>query len=40
VGTEHLVVAMLWKDYGGGLRRQGISYAQAAEQLATLPRSE
>jgi hypothetical protein len=30
----------MWKDYGGGLRRQGISYAQAAEQLATLPRSE
>lgn len=40
MGTEHLVVAMLWEDYGGGLRRQGISYAQAAEQLATLPRTE
>jgi Clp amino terminal domain, pathogenicity island component len=40
VGTEHLVVAMLWEDYGGGLRRQGISYAQAAEQLASLPRTE
>lgn len=22
VGTEHLVVAMLWEDYGDGLRRQ------------------
>jgi ATP-dependent Clp protease ATP-binding subunit ClpA len=40
VGTEHLVVAMLWEDYGGGLRRQGVSYAQAAEQLATLPHAE
>jgi ATP-dependent Clp protease ATP-binding subunit ClpA len=40
VGTEHLVLAMLWLDYGGGLRRQGISYQQAAEQLATLPHTE
>lgn len=40
VGTEHLVLAALWLDYGGGLRRQGISYEQAAEQLATLPHSE
>jgi ATP-dependent Clp protease ATP-binding subunit ClpA len=40
VGTEHLVLAALWLDYGGGLRRQGIGYQQAAEQLATLPRTE
>jgi ATP-dependent Clp protease ATP-binding subunit ClpA len=40
VGTEHLVFAMLWLDYGGGLRRQGVSYAQAAAQLANLPRTE
>jgi ATP-dependent Clp protease ATP-binding subunit ClpA len=40
VGTEHLVLAMLWLDYGGGLRRQGISYQQAAEQLVVLPRTE
>ena len=40
VGTEHLVLAVLWLDYGGGLRRQGISYQQAAEQLATLPHTE
>jgi ATP-dependent Clp protease ATP-binding subunit ClpA len=40
VGTEHLVLAVLWLDYGGGLRRQGISYQQAAEQLLTLPYSE
>jgi len=40
VGTEHLVIAMLWLDYGDGLRRRGISYAQAAEQLATLPHTE
>jgi ATP-dependent Clp protease ATP-binding subunit ClpA len=40
VGTEHLIIAMLWLDYGDGLRRQGVSYVQAAEQLATLPRTE
>jgi ATP-dependent Clp protease ATP-binding subunit ClpA len=40
VGTAHLVVAMLWEDYSGGLRRQGVSYAQAAAQLATLPHTE
>jgi Clp amino terminal domain, pathogenicity island component len=40
VGTEHLALAALWLDYGGGLRRQGISYQQAAEQLATLPPAE
>ena len=40
VGTEHLILAVLWLDYGGGLRRQGISYQQAAEQLATLPPTE
>jgi ATP-dependent Clp protease ATP-binding subunit ClpA len=40
VGTEHLVLAALWLDYGGGLRRQGISYQQAAAQLATLSHTE
>jgi ATP-dependent Clp protease ATP-binding subunit ClpA len=40
VGTEHLVLAALWLDYSGGLRRQGIVYQQAAEQLATLPHTE
>jgi ATP-dependent Clp protease ATP-binding subunit ClpA len=40
VGTEHLIIAMLWLDYGDGLRRQGVSYAQAAARLATLPHTE
>jgi ATP-dependent Clp protease ATP-binding subunit ClpA len=43
VGTEHLVVAILWDDSFIGaheLRRLGVSYARAAEQLATLPPSE
>jgi ATP-dependent Clp protease ATP-binding subunit ClpA len=40
VGTGHLVLAALWLDYGGGLRRQGITYQQVAEQLATLPHTE
>ena len=40
VGTEHLVVAALWEDYAQGLRRRGITYAQAAERLATLPHTE
>jgi ATP-dependent Clp protease ATP-binding subunit ClpA len=43
VGTEHLVVAMLWQDTQAAahqLRRHGVSYAQAAEQLATLPHTE
>jgi hypothetical protein len=40
VGTEHLVVAMLWQDAADELRRHGVSYAQAAQQLATLPRTE
>jgi ATP-dependent Clp protease ATP-binding subunit ClpA len=40
VGGEHLVLAALWLDYGGGLRRRGISYQQAAAQLATLPHTE
>jgi ATP-dependent Clp protease ATP-binding subunit ClpA len=43
LGTEHLVVAMLWDDTFIGaheLRRHGISYAQAAEQLASLPHRE
>jgi hypothetical protein len=40
IGTEHLVVAMLWEDAADELRRHGISYAQAAEQLATLPPTE
>jgi ATP-dependent Clp protease ATP-binding subunit ClpA len=40
VGTEHLVLALLWLDCAHELRRQGISYQQAAEQLATLPHTE
>ncbi len=40
VGTEHLVVATLWLDRASQLRRQGVTYAQAAEQLGTLPRTE
>jgi ATP-dependent Clp protease ATP-binding subunit ClpA len=43
VGTEHLVAAILWEDSFVGaheLRRLGISYARAAEQLAALPPSE
>jgi ATP-dependent Clp protease ATP-binding subunit ClpA len=40
VGTEHLVVAMLWEDAADELRRHGVGYAQAAEQLATLPSTE
>jgi ATP-dependent Clp protease ATP-binding subunit ClpA len=40
VGTEHLVLAMLWLDDAHELRRQGISYTQAAAQLTTLPHSE
>jgi len=40
VGTEHLVVATLWADYAQGLRRQGITYTQAAQQLTTLPHTE
>lgn len=43
VGTEHLVVAMLWQDTQASaheLRRHGVSYAQAMERLATLPHTE
>jgi Clp amino terminal domain, pathogenicity island component len=40
VGTEHLVLAMLWQDAADELRRQGVSYARAAELLATLPHTE
>ena len=43
VGTEHLVVAMLWQDSFIGaheLRRLGVSHVRAAEQLAGLPHSE
>jgi ATP-dependent Clp protease ATP-binding subunit ClpA len=43
VGTEHLVVAMLWHDTFIGaheLRRLGVSHARAAEQLAGLPNRE
>jgi Clp amino terminal domain, pathogenicity island component len=40
VGTEHLVVATLWLDDAHELRRLGITYQQATEQLATLPRTE
>jgi ATP-dependent Clp protease ATP-binding subunit ClpA len=40
VGTEHLVLALLWEDSAGELRMHGVSWAGAAEQLATLPRVE
>jgi ATP-dependent Clp protease ATP-binding subunit ClpA len=43
VGTEHLVLAMLWQDTQTSaheLRRQGVSYARAAELLASLPHTE
>jgi ATP-dependent Clp protease ATP-binding subunit ClpA len=43
VGTEHLVVAMLWDDTFIGaheLRRLGVSQVRAADQLAGLPHSE
>lgn len=40
VGTEHVIVAMLWLDRAQELRRQGVTYAGAAEQLGTLPRTE
>jgi ATP-dependent Clp protease ATP-binding subunit ClpA len=43
VGTEHLVVAMLWQDTFIGaheLRRLGVSHVRATEQLAALPHSE
>jgi ATP-dependent Clp protease ATP-binding subunit ClpA len=43
VGTEHLVVAMLWQDTFVGaheLRRLGVSHARAAERLTALPHSE
>jgi Clp amino terminal domain, pathogenicity island component len=40
VGTEHLVLALLWEDSAGELRMHGVSWARAAEQLATLPRVE
>jgi Clp amino terminal domain, pathogenicity island component len=40
VGTEHLVIAALWLDDAHELRRLGITYQQATERLATLPRTE
>jgi len=40
VGTEHLVVAAFWGDYAQPLRLQGITYAQAAQQLTRLPHTE
>jgi GNAT superfamily N-acetyltransferase len=43
VGTEHLVVAVLWMDAGLGaheLRRRGVTYARAAELLAGRPATE
>jgi ATP-dependent Clp protease ATP-binding subunit ClpA len=43
VGTEHLVVAILWQDTelaAHELRRHGVGYAQALERLATLPATE
>jgi ATP-dependent Clp protease ATP-binding subunit ClpA len=40
VGTEHLVLALLWQDSVGELRLRGVSYAHAAEELRVLPRVE
>jgi hypothetical protein len=43
VGTEHLVVAILWLDTHDAaqeLRRHGVDHAQARERLAVLPASE
>jgi ATP-dependent Clp protease ATP-binding subunit ClpA len=43
VGTEHLVVAILWQDsYIGAreLRRHGVTYAQARERLAAVGATE
>jgi GNAT superfamily N-acetyltransferase len=43
VGTEHLVVAILWQDCQAAahhLRRHGVTYALAAERLAGLPATE
>jgi GNAT superfamily N-acetyltransferase len=43
VGTEHLVVAMLWQDFpeaAHALRRHGVTYARAAERLADVPATE
>jgi ATP-dependent Clp protease ATP-binding subunit ClpA len=43
VGTEHLVVAILWQDTqlaAHELRRHGVGYAQALQRLATLPATE
>jgi hypothetical protein len=43
IGTEHLVVAMLWEDSFIGareLRRHGVGYAQALDHLADLPATE
>jgi ATP-dependent Clp protease ATP-binding subunit ClpA len=40
VGTEHLVLAMLWRDNPAELRHCGCAYAVAAERMATLPRLE
>jgi hypothetical protein len=40
VGTEHLVLAMLWRDNPVELRRRGCTYAVAAERMPTLPRLE
>jgi ATP-dependent Clp protease ATP-binding subunit ClpA len=40
VGTEHLVLAMLWRDSPTELRRHGLTYTIAAERMAALPRVE
>jgi ATP-dependent Clp protease ATP-binding subunit ClpA len=43
VGTEHLVVAILWQDCFIGaqeLRRRGVDHARARERLAALPATE
>jgi hypothetical protein len=40
VGTEHLVLALLWQDCVGELRLRGVSYTRAARELPALPRLE
>jgi len=40
VGTEHVVVALLWQDAAGELRQRGVTYEQAAAHLRGLPSVE
>jgi ATP-dependent Clp protease ATP-binding subunit ClpA len=40
VGTEHLVVALLWQDAAGELRQRGVSYEEVTGRLPGLPRVE